>query len=119
MDIELSDLKAIFFKEIEHLEALGYETIEIPVDTYWNIPQDQRYDPYHEPGHLDLGQLSDDWQMLQNRCIGKREPLAYDLVWFSTICELSVNILWDDPNLWIPGPGRVFSVLIRLPGNEP
>ncbi len=85
MNIELSELKAIFLLEINHLEELGYEKIEIPVDYYWNIPQNVRYDPYKEPDNLDLGQLSDDWQDLQKIIRGENDPVAYDLVWLSTI----------------------------------
>ena len=85
MNIELSELKAIFLVEIGHLEELGYKRIEIPVDYYWNIPKDVRYDPTNEPHNLDLGQLSDDWQELQKRIRGDNDPITYDLVWLSTI----------------------------------
>ena len=85
MDITLSELKAVFMKEVDHLEEMGYEKIEIPVDYYWNIPQDVRYDPYKKPENLDLGQLSDDWQELQKTIREERDPIAYDLVWLSTI----------------------------------
>ncbi len=85
MNIELSELKAIFLLEINHLEELGYEKIEIPVDYYWNIPQDVRYDPYKEPHILDLGQLSTIPQGLQKIIRGANDPVAYDLVWLSTI----------------------------------
>lgn len=85
MEITLSELKAVFLQEVNHLEELGYEKIEIPVDYYWNIPQDLIYDPYNEPKNLDMGQLSDDWQELQKTLRGDRDPLTYDLVWLSTI----------------------------------
>ena len=85
MDIELSQLKTLLLLEIDHLEKMGYEQIEIPVDYYWNVPQDIRYDPYKEPQNLDLGQLTDDWQELQKVLQGDRDPLAFDLVWISTI----------------------------------
>ncbi len=80
MNIELSELKAIFLLEINHLEELGYEKIEIPVDYYWNIPQDVRYDPNNEPDNLDLGQLSDDWQDLQKKSVEIMIPLH--MTWF-------------------------------------
>ena len=85
MEINISELKAIFLREIEHLEELGYEKLEIPVDYYWNIPHEVRYDPYQEPKQLNLGQLSEDWEWLKQTLDGKREPLTYDLVWLSTI----------------------------------
>lgn len=85
MEIALSELKTIFLKEINHLEMLGYRQIEIPVEHYWNIPQDIRYKPYQEPQNFDLGQLSDDWEGLKHILEEKRDPVAYDLVWLSTI----------------------------------
>ncbi len=85
MDIALSELKAIFLKEVDHLEKLGYDKINIPIDYYWNIPQEERYDPYKKPENLDIGQISDDWQGLQKILRGDRDPVTYDLVWLSTI----------------------------------
>jgi hypothetical protein len=87
MEIVLTDLRVIFLKEIENLEKMGYEKIEVPVDYYWNIPRDLRYDPIKTPAALDIGQLSDDWQELQKIKRGVREPLAYHLVWLSKILE--------------------------------
>lgn len=85
MNIELSKLRALLLLEIDHLEEMGYEEIEILDDYYWNIPQDVRYDPCQKPQNLDLGQLTDDWQELLKVYRGNREPLAFDLVWISTI----------------------------------
>jgi len=85
MEISLSELKAIFLKEINHLEILGYEQVEIPVEYYWDIPQDVRYNPYQEPKQFTLGQVSDDWEGLKQIIEGEREPVVYDLVWLSII----------------------------------
>ncbi len=85
MEIALSELKAVFLKEIDHLEKLGYEKVDIPVEYYWNIPQEVRYDPYQEPKQLTLGQLSDNWDGLKQILEGERDPVVYDLVWLSTI----------------------------------
>lgn len=85
MEISLSELKAIFLNEIDHLEKLGYEQVEIPFEYYWNIPQEVRYDPYQEPKQFTLGQLSDNWEGLKQILEGERDPVVYDLVWLSTI----------------------------------
>ncbi len=85
MEIALSELKAIILKEIDNLEQQGYAKIEIPVNYYWNIPEDTRYDPYKTPAEFDLGLLSDDWDGLQAILRGDREPVAFDRVWLSTI----------------------------------
>lgn len=85
MNIALSELKAIFLKELDHLEQLGYDQVEITVDYYWNIPQNVRYDAYIEPQNFDLGSLSDDWKGLKQIYDGRRDPIAYDLVWLSSI----------------------------------
>ena len=88
MEIALSELKAVYLKELDHLEKLGYEQVNIPVEYYWNIPQEARYDPYQEPKQLTLGQLSDDLEGLKQVLEGKRDPVAYDLVWLSTILRV-------------------------------
>jgi hypothetical protein len=85
MKISLSELKAVILKEIDHLEKLGYAQVEYPVEYYWNIPQEVRYDPYQEPKRFTLGQLSDNWEGLKQVLEGEREPVVYDLVWLSTI----------------------------------
>jgi hypothetical protein len=85
MRIEISDLRAVSEKLILHLEEQGIGSLEIPVDYYWNISKEQIYDPYREPSHLDMGQLTDDWNELQKLIKSNNEPLVYYFVWLAAI----------------------------------
>ena len=82
---KIDQLEAIFTLLIDHLKAKGIDSVDIDEDYYWNVPQASLYDPYHEPGQLEIGQLSDDWNELSKLLEGKKVPLAYHLVWFAAI----------------------------------
>jgi len=87
MEINLDDIRTIFEKLIKHLEKIGVNTVSIPVDYYWNIPNDVVYDPYNEPTKFDMGQLSDDWRELQKLLDDDREPVGYHLVWLAAVLK--------------------------------
>ena|ERR1044072_3730514 len=89
MQISISDLRAISEIIFSHVEAMGINSVNIPADYYWEIPKDQRYDPYKEPDpkQFEIGQLSDDWSELQKIAEGKSEPITYALVWMSSLLK--------------------------------
>jgi len=70
---------------LRHLDESGQKEFEIAEDFYWDVPADKRYDPYSEPTQLTVGQLSDDWTEIERITSGEREPLAYALVWLSSV----------------------------------
>ncbi|EYF04837.1 Hypothetical protein CAP_3863 [Chondromyces apiculatus DSM 436] len=70
---------------LAHLDATGQREMEIEEDFYWNVPADQRYDPYEKPEALTLGQLSDDGSEIQRILAGEREPTGLAMVWLATI----------------------------------
>jgi hypothetical protein len=85
MKINLQELRAVMDTLLTHLERQDIEGIEIPVDYYWNIPKDQKYDVYNEPGKLDVGQLSDDWSELLRLIGPDGSSLNYHFVWLAAI----------------------------------
>ncbi len=85
MHVPVSELRRACEFLLNHLEQSGPASVELTSDLYWNVPQDQRYQPYEEPKSLDLGQLSDDWAEVQAIVRGEKEPLGYALVWLSSI----------------------------------
>ncbi len=85
MHIELADLRRTSERLFKHLQEKGIDSIDIPVDYYWNIPTGQVYNPYQEPSALDLGQLTADWNELQTLLDPQNEPIAYYLVWLAAI----------------------------------
>jgi hypothetical protein len=40
---------------------------------------------YEEPSELTVGQLSEDWKELQQISSGQKLPIAYALVWLSSV----------------------------------
>jgi hypothetical protein len=85
MQVTTDELRRACEVLLSHLEKSGHSSIDISTDYYWNVPQGQRHDPYQQPTELDMGQLSDDWSDLRAILNGSKEPMAYALVWLSSI----------------------------------
>lgn len=85
MKIQVSNLRALANKLLDHLEETGHGEVDISVDFYWDIPAEQRYQPYAEPGKLDMGQISDDWMELTKIAEDRAKPVNYALVWLASI----------------------------------
>lgn len=67
----------ILSDELEKLEDKDIGILED--DLYWNILEDELYNPYHEPSHLTMGSITEDWEFLQKILNGEREMIDYDL----------------------------------------
>jgi hypothetical protein len=88
---ELRQLTEILFT---HLEAEGRQEFDIDDDYYWVIPSEQRYNPLEAPKELTLGQLTDEWEWLSQVRQGQSEPIAYHLVWLSSVlCRVGEKIV--------------------------
>ena len=88
MKIDLIKLRQVTEVIFSYLEQDNIKTIEINEDFYWNIKQEELYNPYVTPVQLDLGQLSDDWETLQLLLSKQRTPIAYDLVALSALLKI-------------------------------
>lgn len=58
-------------------ESRGVE-IEIKSDYYWDISDEELYNPYEEPKNITLGQLSDDIEEI-HRLANSDDEVMYDL----------------------------------------
>jgi len=85
MEINMDDLRQICDRLIQNVKEKGIDSINLEVDYYWNIPQNQLYNPYQKPVDLDMGQLSDNWTELRKVLQSQKEPLGYHLVWLAAI----------------------------------
>jgi hypothetical protein len=85
--IQLSELRHATNVLFDHLERTGRTEIDVAEDFYWSIPEKHLYSVYTPPPESDLtmGQLSDDWSELAKIASGERPPLAYALVWLSSL----------------------------------
>jgi hypothetical protein len=87
MRIQLSELRRAADSLFDHLERTGRTEIEVTEDFYWSIPEKHLYSVYAPPpeSNLTVGQLSDDWNEVAKIASGQRPPIAYALVWLSSL----------------------------------
>lgn len=85
MHVSLEQLQNVSDRLFSHLRAQGIKSVEIAQDYYWDIPKPERYDPYHQPTNLNLGQLTDDWDELLKIVGCQKEPVGYALVWLASV----------------------------------
>ena len=87
MKIQLSELRQATNVLFDHLERTGRTEIELTEDFYWSIPEKHLYSVYPPPpeSELTMGQLSDDWNEVAKIAVGQRPPIAYALVWLSSL----------------------------------
>jgi len=79
----------------DHLESTRRASIEIKVDYYWVIDQEDKYMLDSEPGSLGMGQISDDWQEVQDLISGKTEPSTHVLIHLAAImCLIGETTQW-------------------------
>ncbi len=80
MQIQIDDVKQVAELLFKHLEELDIQSLELPVDYYWNIEPDELYEVGVQPSAIDVGQLSDDWGDLQKVMADPDRALAHDFV---------------------------------------
>jgi hypothetical protein len=85
MHIGVAELQAICEQLLDHLRELGIETVELPHDFYWEIPEEQRYEMRTVPDDLVSARLSDDWNELCKLLSEQSPPIAYKLIWAAAI----------------------------------
>ncbi len=73
---ELEKVTLILFSRLR--ESIGNE-IELNHDFYWDISEEELYNPYENPTDIGLGQLSDDLKRVQNLFKSDEDAVAYDL----------------------------------------
>jgi hypothetical protein len=80
---ELNKITSLLLSKLK--EKLGNE-IEVNSDFYWDISDEDIYDPYQEPKNITLGQLSDEITEFQNS-INSQNGACYDLKLLSNILK--------------------------------
>jgi len=94
--IDINEVEKALLNLLNELRNQKGDVIEIePVDYYWSIDRDELYNPYNSPGHLTLGQLTDDLEEIKKIANGEAEPVAPDLVKVSSIlAALGHKTVW-------------------------
>lgn len=86
--INIPELRKITNILLDHIQEMGGDSVDLPVDYYWHIPDEQIYNPNEDtdPSSFTIGQLTDDWQKLR-KFLDREEygPIGYGLVWLSAV----------------------------------
>jgi hypothetical protein len=88
MKVDVARLRMASEKLWKHLEELGIDSIDIPYDYYWSIPEEQTYQLEIEPTRHEIGQLSDDWQDLLQLIEHGHDAITHDFVRLSAILRV-------------------------------
>ncbi|WP_426481002.1 hypothetical protein [Chryseobacterium sp. R2ACT005] len=79
-ELKKTDIRKLIEALINQLDKLNDSTsFAFDSDLYWNITDEELYDPYKNPKELTMGSLIEDWEFLQKVLDGKREIIDYDL----------------------------------------
>lgn len=89
MKIEFAELRQLLDLILDEMEEDGSTAFDVPEKLYWNIRGQKRYDPYLDKGKIEkligLGDLEDEWGLLQDLKDDDRIPNRYELVWLGQI----------------------------------
>ncbi|WP_160136116.1 hypothetical protein [Chryseobacterium sp. c4a] len=96
--LNIRKLINILSDKLEKLEDKNVAILED--DLYWNILDEELYNPYHEPANLTMGSLTEDWEFLQKIINGEREMMDYDLYKLSSVLRFlgKRNIIKEKQN---------------------
>lgn len=78
MKINVDKIQKITLLLLSRLKESRGNEIEVTNDYYWDISDEELYNPYEEPKNITLGQLSDDIEEIQ-RLSNSDDAIMYDL----------------------------------------
>jgi hypothetical protein len=85
--IKISVLEKAVIVILSSLKEQSIESIDSPVDYYWSIPPDKRFDVNTHPTDFTIGQISEDWGWLEEIAQGTKKPTTQSLVWLASVLE--------------------------------
>jgi len=96
MEIDLIELKKIVNRLLDHIiETRGVRSITLGKNYYWDIPTPEIYEVEEEPGKLDTGSLSDDWEFISSLLNPDSAPVAYQLTEVAPIIRYIGELLGE------------------------
>jgi len=88
MDVDLATLETALAKVMAHLRAQGLKSVRISDDYYWDIDEPaERYNVLKdlERKKITIGQLSHDWERMQQIAADDKHTVGYALVWAAAL----------------------------------
>jgi hypothetical protein len=95
MGIDIELLEKAISTTLSAIKEQSGNSIHVPVDYYWSIPAKSLFDVYVRPAELSIGQVSEDWNWLQEIAEGKKSPTPQAMAWLAsilTVCAYSLQI---------------------------
>jgi hypothetical protein len=81
VEVKIADLRLVIGRIFDHIEHdLGYATIKLDQDDYWDVADAERYDFTRSPTNLGHGQLRDDWEFLSSIIKDKDQAVSLMLI---------------------------------------
>lgn len=75
-EIGLVKLRAIVNRLLDHvIETRGVRKVALEKQYYWEVPAPERYRIEGNPGELDVGNLTDDWEFVSKLLQGDDPPV--------------------------------------------
>ena len=87
MLIDINTLEKAACAIFQHLREQEIHVVDVEEDFYWDIDLSQKYSPYEEPTDMSLGQLTDNWESIQQIASGESDAMGYALVWLAALCR--------------------------------
>jgi hypothetical protein len=91
--VNLSELEEVFRKILLHLRQSDLEQIDLPMDYYWNIPEEWVYNMQVIPSDLEVGQVHEEWRSLLKLLKDEEAVTSYHLVWLAAVLRALGNNL--------------------------
>lgn len=86
MKVNLEEIEKVVSCLLSKLRESKGNEIELNNDYYWDISEEELYNPYEEPKNITLGQLSDDLEEIQ-RLNKSDDAIAYDFKRLASILK--------------------------------
>jgi len=86
MKVKIDDIEKVASLLLSKLKESKGNEIELNNDFYWDISEEELYNPYQDPKNITLGQLSDDLEEIQ-RLIKSDDAITYDLKRLASILK--------------------------------
>ena len=87
MKISVATLRNAICSILDKMIKAGVTDIELKKDFYWSIPSEDKYDPYHQPQELTLGQMIEDWKEVCQVASGEHEAERYQIMRSARYCS--------------------------------
>lgn len=97
MEIDVVKLKSVIDRLFDHvIKTCGVRRVELGSDLYWDMSEDALYNVVDQPHELDIGRLSDDWELVSNVLEEDATPVAYQLTEVAPLLRRLGEVLGKD-----------------------